>query len=187
MKETMKYCLNCRRLWPYSAQICGSCRGSFGGRLCSNKHLSPIGATCCTICGSKKLLQAARYVDLTVPVFLASWAIGLLLIKLVIANLGSILGLALQALSVVGSFLLGQSVGLFVGSLFQLAVVCGLIYLAFRKILGKDSMPVKWFESAAKWGVRQAPRVARSIATMALKAIAGSRKQKGAPSEKRND
>lgn len=155
--------------------------------MCSNKHLSPIGASCCTICGSKKLLQAARYVDLTMPVFLASWAIGLLLIKLLIANFGSILGLAYQALSLVGSFLLGQSVGLFVGSLFQLAVACGLIYLAFRKILGKDSMPVKAIEILVKQGARQVPHVLHWAIKAVIGVISGKQRQAVRSKDSRHD
>ncbi len=183
----MKYCLNCRRLWPYSAQICGACRGSFGGRLCSNKHLSPIGSTCCTICGSKKLLQAARYLDLTMPVFLASWVVGLLLIKLLISNLGAALGLALHVLGFIGSFLLGESMGIFLGSLIQLTIVCALIFLAFRKILGKDALPVKWLEGLLKYVMRQVPHVARWTVKAILKMIAGSGKARGAAPENRRD
>lgn len=183
----MKYCLNCRRLWPAQAQICGSCRCSFGGRLCSSKHLSPAGSVCCVTCGSRKLLQHARYVNLSLPVILASWLVGLLLLKLLISNIGALVAFVIGGIEVVGSFLLGQSLGAFFGGIFQITVVCALIWLAFRRILGRNSFPVKAFESLLRQCARQAPHLIRWTTKMLLRAISGSQKQSGSSPDTRRD
>ena len=54
----MRYCLVCRRA-ASSGPICSGCGRSFGGNLCSCKHLNPPGAQFCAQCGSTKLLQSA--------------------------------------------------------------------------------------------------------------------------------
>ena len=59
----MRYCLACRRM-AASGPICSGCGRSFGGHLCSCKHLNPPGAQFCAQCGSTKLLQAASSVSL---------------------------------------------------------------------------------------------------------------------------
>lgn len=139
--------------------MCGSCRRSFGGRICSSKHLSPVTATCCTTCGSRKLSQAARYLNLNFSFLLCSWAIALLLLKLLMANLATVFGLAIEAADHVFSFVLGKPVKQELGCLLQYAIVFGLIWIAIRRIVGKDSGVVKAAERLFGQVFRRLPRV----------------------------
>ena len=59
----MRYCLACRRL-AASGPICSGCGRSFGGHLCSCKHLNPPDSQFCAQCGSTKLLQSAGSISL---------------------------------------------------------------------------------------------------------------------------
>lgn len=153
----MKYCLDCRRLHPGRAQVCGGCRKSFGGSLCPNKHLSPGWANCCVVCGSKKLLPVARSLDLRTPMVLASWFVGLLGLKLLLSNLGLILGLVFNLGDSVFSFVTGLSIGVLLGGLIQHGVVLGIIWVAFRKILGANSLPVRAIERLIIAALRRTP------------------------------
>lgn len=118
---------------------------------------------------------------------LASWVIGLLLLKLLISNLGAVIGFAIGGIESIGSFLLGQSLGAFFGGFFQLAVVCTLIWLGFRRILGQNSFPVKTFENLLRNCARQIPHLLRWSVKMFLRAVSGAPKQSGPSSDARRD
>ncbi|MCW5777828.1 MAG: hypothetical protein KIS87_15435, partial [Phycisphaeraceae bacterium] len=62
-------CLKCRTLWPAGSARCGSCGGSFGGRLCPKGHPSPSSAARCVRCGSSELTLGVAYLSLR-PFFL---------------------------------------------------------------------------------------------------------------------
>lgn len=176
----MKYCLDCRRAWPSEALICGTCRRSFGGRLCANKHLNPAGSTCCVTCGSRKLLHPARYLNLSSPICLCSWLVGILLLKLAVANFGILVGLAVSVVEAVGSFVIGLPLGQLFASLPQAAVVLGLLWLGFRRILGVNSQLVKAIERLSALCARQLPHVIRWTAKTIARAIS-SRPQQDKP------
>jgi hypothetical protein len=125
--------------------------------------------------------------NLSLPVILASWVIGLLLLKLLISNLRAVLGIVIGGIEVIGSFLLGQSLGAFFGSLFQIAVACALIWLAFRRILGQNSIPIRAFENLLRQCARQVPHLIRWMAKTVLRAISGSQKQSGSSPDARRD
>ena len=74
----MKLCLSCRRLWPREALLCGYCGCSFGGRLCSRRHISPASARCCIICGQTELTPPTGYLPLGWLIALLTWG-GLML------------------------------------------------------------------------------------------------------------
>lgn len=173
----MKYCLDCRRAWPGESLICGTCRRSFGGRLCANKHLSPAGSSCCGTCGSRKLLHPARYLNLSTPIWLCSWLIGILMLKLVVANFGFLVGLAVSVAEAIGSFVIGLPLGRLFASLTQAVVVLGLVWLAFRRILGANSIPVKAVERLCALGARQLPHVIRWSAKTIARTVSSRSRQ----------
>lgn len=84
-------------------------------------------------------MQPARYLNLGFPICLCSWVIGLLILKLVIANLGTMFGFGLSGVDSVGSFILGRSLGELLGLLLRLALIVSLTWLALRRIVGRDS------------------------------------------------
>jgi hypothetical protein len=167
----MKLCLDCRRVWPAEALICGSCRRSFGGRLCPGRHLSPSRAACCTTCGSRKLLQPARFLNLGLPTRLCAWAIGLLLLKLAIANLGTLIHLAACFAFQLGSWLVGAPLVHLVCLLLPYVVVTLIFWVGFRTILGAKSLPVQMMERAFLYTLRNSPKVLAWWARTAVKAI----------------
>ncbi|MBI5706475.1 MAG: hypothetical protein HZC36_05740 [Armatimonadetes bacterium] len=118
---------------------------------------------------------------------LASWIIGLLLLKLLISNLGAVLGIVIGGLEGIGSFLFGQSLGAFFGGLFQIAVVCAIMWLGFRRILGQNSLPVKAFENVLKSCARQIPHLLRWSVKVFMRAVSGAPKQSGPSSDARRD
>lgn len=177
----MKYCLDCRRAWPSEALICGTCRRSFGGRLCANKHLSPAGSSCCVTCGSRILLHPARYLNLSTPIWLCSWLIGILLLKLIVANFGLLVELAVGGVEAIGSFVIGLPLGRLLASLTQTAVVLGLVWMGFRRILGATSVPVKTLEFLVTLGVRQLPNAIRWSATIVTQAVSSWSRKEGHP------
>lgn len=93
----MIICRSCRSSWPDTADYCGKCRRSFGGRRCPKGHLSPKGATYCLSCGSKELSQAAESVSFGAAAKLAAWCVALLLLRVLWPVLGFIAGLLLGA------------------------------------------------------------------------------------------
>lgn len=97
------------------------------------------------------------------------------------------MGFAIGGIEGIGSFLLGQSLGAFFGGLFQMAVVCTLIWLGFRRILGQNSLPVKAFENLLKSCARQIPHLLRWSARMFMRAVSGAPKQSGPSSDARRD
>jgi hypothetical protein len=169
----VKYCLECHRIWPSEALICGSCRKSFGGRLCHQHHLSPPGATCCVVCGSRKLLHPAMYWNLRVPILVGSWLAGILALKFLFGNLGTILGFLFTCLDRIGSFVIGQSLASLFGTLVQLAIVLAIIWLAFRRLLGPNSLPIRGLERIASTAIRQLPQVARWVLKAVVRAVSG--------------
>jgi hypothetical protein len=68
-----------------------------------------------------------------------------------------------------------------------MAVVFALIWTAFRRILGQNSIPVKWFEGLLRHSARQVPHIARWTAKTILKAIASKSKQSGSSPEQRRE
>jgi len=163
----MKYCRDCRRLWPTEALFCGSCRRSFGGRRCNAGHLSPATASCCTTCGSRKLSLAARHTDLALPVRAVACVVGLLLLKFIFANLWAILAIVVRSMWALASFVVGDSVREALATIFPTIVVATLIWIAFRKILGRHSGAGKGIERLT-WLLlvaltRAAARLARQL------------------------
>ena len=73
----MKRCNDCNRLSPDGALFCGTCRATFGVKLCPMRHLNPIDVTFCLQCGSEELSRPHKmpYLNLRVMVY----AVGLLL------------------------------------------------------------------------------------------------------------
>ena len=73
----MILCLNCKRLWPRGTRWCGHCRATLGKRICDKGHESPLWASSCTICGSRKLTPAVSSLNLrpalSIVVLLAGW------------------------------------------------------------------------------------------------------------------
>jgi len=61
----MRLCLSCHRLWPRDALFCGGCARSFGGRLCSARHLSPASAHVCVQCGRDDLSEPTAFLSLS--------------------------------------------------------------------------------------------------------------------------
>jgi hypothetical protein len=56
----MKRCNDCGRLSPEGALFCGTCRATFGVKLCPMRHLNPVGVTFCVQCGSEELTRPHR-------------------------------------------------------------------------------------------------------------------------------
>lgn len=54
----MRYCLSCKYLSPNDAVYCGHCARSFGGRRCTQHHLSPPDSKVCIQCGATELTEA---------------------------------------------------------------------------------------------------------------------------------
>lgn len=143
------YCRDCHRFWPSGAMICGTCRRSFGGRLCPKNHLSPATATCCITCGSRKLLQPARQLSMAGPLSMFAWIIGLLLLKFLLTNVSGLIGLVESGADMIGSFVIGQSLGQFLGCLTQAGVIVVLVWLALRHVFGRESRLVMGLERLA--------------------------------------
>jgi len=53
----MKRCNDCNRLSPDGSLFCGTCRATFGVKLCPQRHLNPVGVTYCLQCGSEELTR----------------------------------------------------------------------------------------------------------------------------------
>lgn len=117
------------------------------------------------------MLHPARYLNLSTPIWLSSWLIGILLLKVVVANCGFLAGLAVSVVEAIGSFLIGLPLGRLFASLTQAAVVLGLVWLGFRRILGTNSIPVKALEWLFTVGVRQLPNAIRWLTVTIARAI----------------
>lgn len=119
------------------------------------------------MCGNRKLTQAAHYTSLDVPVKLTAWFIGLILLKICIANLPALFQVALAALNSVGSFVFGAAPAEILGNVLRVAVISALVWIAFRRILGWDANLVKGIErvvtGAVMLGGRFALQVVRGI------------------------
>jgi DNA-directed RNA polymerase subunit RPC12/RpoP len=150
----MKLCLNCYRGWPNDSIICGNCRRSFGGRLCSNKHMSAATASNCTTCGSRKLLAPTKYVSLHVPVTLLSLFILLLAAKITIAFFGEIISLFFLVLSAVFAFLTGHDLRSVAMTALTVVIVSGFVWLLVRRIAGSESAVIAAIEFLAVSFVR---------------------------------
>ena len=96
--------------------------------------------------------------NLHIPFLLCSWAIALLLLKLLMANLATVFVLAIEAADHVFSFVLGKPVKQEFGSLLQFAIVFGLIWIAIRRIVGKGSGIVKAAERLLGQVFRRLPK-----------------------------
>lgn len=164
----MIYCRDCRRLWPSGSTICGTCRRSFGGRLCPKNHLSPAAATCCTTCGNLKLLRPARQISFTPFLSLAACIVGLVILKFLVARSGFLWQVAVGAADAIGSFVVGRSLACMLGSLFQAVVVLALVWLAIRTIIGKNSDLTKslerLFASVTRFALKVAAAGVRAFA-----------------------
>jgi hypothetical protein len=101
------------------------------------------------VCGNKKLTQAAHYTSLDVPVKLTAWFIGLVLLKICIANLPALFRMALAALNSVGSFVFGTAPAEILGNVLRVTVISALVWIGFRRILGWDTNLVKGIERLA--------------------------------------
>src|SRR5713226_4221950 len=56
----MKRCHDCGRLSPEGAVFCGTCRSSFGVKLCPKLHINPVEVKYCSVCGSEELSKPHR-------------------------------------------------------------------------------------------------------------------------------
>ncbi len=74
----MKRCNDCNRLSPDGALFCGTCRATFGVKLCPNRHLNPTNVTYCLQCGSEELTRPHKMPNRNVQ--LIAYAAGLLLL-----------------------------------------------------------------------------------------------------------
>ena len=99
----MILCLKCKRLWPRGTTWCGYCRATLGKRICDKGHESPLTASNCTGCGSRKLTPAVSSLNLRPLVWMVVAIVGWLGWPLV--------GLLMQSLlSILFSFILDQVV-----------------------------------------------------------------------------
>jgi len=72
----MKLCLRCRALSPADSLHCVQCSGTFGCRLCDKKkHVAPMSALRCPICGTDKLSTPVFFLPLGWLVRLLSWCV----------------------------------------------------------------------------------------------------------------
>lgn len=51
----MRFCHSCRRLTLGNPQFCNGCGASFNTKFCPARHPNPIGASACSVCGSRDL------------------------------------------------------------------------------------------------------------------------------------
>src|SRR5882724_9692852 len=73
----MKRCNDCGRLSPDGALFCGTCRATFGVKLCPMRHLKPVDVTYCLRCGSEELTRPHKKYPTR---RIIAYAIGLLLL-----------------------------------------------------------------------------------------------------------
>ena len=156
----MILCLGCKRLSSRGARYCSYCRRSFSGRLCEKGHLSPMGAKCCSECGSSDLAKPTKAIRLSALTFLAACSAAALLVKLLVAYWVPVLEFALGVLMWLVSFLFGSIFTNFVGSLLPMLLVVVWFGYCFARILGVDGQ--KYLNSIA--GVaRMALRTAAQV------------------------
>src|SRR5713101_2001927 len=74
----MKRCHDCGRLSHEGALFCGTCRATFGVKLCPNRHLNPTNVTYCLTCGSEELTRPHKMPNRNVR--LIAYAASLLLL-----------------------------------------------------------------------------------------------------------
>ena len=169
----MTFCLDCRRVWPREALICGTCRRSFGGRLCDNKHISFATATNCTICGSRKLLQPARYMRLQFPIMLLASIVMLFLIKLLLSKLALLIQLSFDAVSLIFQFLTGHELYAVLSGFTILIGALYMMWIGVRRIIGPESSPVRLVEYLVPALLRQSADLLRLACRGIVRATKG--------------
>jgi hypothetical protein len=102
-------------------------------------------------------------------------------LKIVLANIELVLEFILVLLGEALSFVLGQSVGLVLAELFQYVVVLILIWLAFRRMLGAQSIPVRAVECLAANVLRAVPKATRWAWAVLAAIIGGQRRSQNPP------
>lgn len=67
----MIMCLGCKRISPRDSLFCRNCAKSLGKRFCPEQHDSPLDASACTTCGSRKLTPGSSSFNLRPLTWLA--------------------------------------------------------------------------------------------------------------------
>lgn len=117
----MRWCKACRLLSPRGAAFCGGCAGAFGGTKCLKcGHLTPGrgGLSVCPVCRSTDIVQPVPSIGLGCLPRMVAWGVALLAVRLALAHLGEIFGLAWRALGLIG----GGGIIARLGSLLSLAL-----------------------------------------------------------------
>lgn len=143
----MILCLNCKTLSSRGARYCSYCKRSFSGRLCDKGHPSPMGAKCCSECGSSDLAKPTKAIRLSALSFLVACCAVLLLVKVLVANGAPIVGLAFGVFMWVVSLLFGSTFTDAVGSLLPILLILVWFGYCFARILGVDGQ--KYLSSIA--------------------------------------
>ena len=70
------FCLTCLFASPVGSAFCGRCGRSYGCRVCSSAHRSPMASNWCVVCGKpdKDMSRPTRYVPLAWCSHLAAWS-----------------------------------------------------------------------------------------------------------------
>jgi ribosomal protein L40E len=142
-------CLDCLRMWPAGTRYCGCCRHSLGGRRCLKcDALSPAESTCCLQCGSGQLAHPARSLSLVWVPKLLAWTLVLVLVRVLFAHPGWLLG----ALGAVTGLVTGVGAGTIVTWLVQLAITTAMPFVFGWWFLERGRLPSRCLATyAALW------------------------------------
>jgi len=179
----MRWCKACRLLSPHGAAFCGGCAGAFGGTKCLKcGHLTPGrgGLSVCPVCRSADIVQPVPSVGLGCLPRMFAWGVALLAVRLALAHLGEIFGLAWRALGLVGG---SGIIGRF-GSLLSLALTLKVFLWCvgfFNPDLAKRADPFPKFVPTL-WKV--AAKILSLVGKGLVRAVEGGSPEK---SKKRKD
>ncbi len=165
----MILCVRCRKLWPAGSLYCGHCGKSFGGSLCSKRHLNPAKTDICLRCGSDELTDTARSLNLRTIALLLAWSVALLILKTAVHNAGRISAVAFSVITLLFEFVAGFGVETFLAEAFRLLVlallIVGFVSLAFPK--QRDSVWRFTFRA-----LRSVTQISLRLSCSSLKALA---------------
>ncbi len=129
----MIICRSCRTAWPDTAQFCGNCKRSFGGRRCPKGHVSPRSARFCVVCGSKELSEGTRSFSFGPTAKIGAWILAALIFKFTLPWLGVVAASLLSVANQLAGFVLGvEPIQLFVTGFcacLQIGVLIGVFAL----------------------------------------------------------
>jgi flagellar motor component MotA len=103
----------------------------------------------------------------------------LLILKFAYANIGILLGLGLEIADALATFVLGGSIAQILMSTLQPVIVFGLIWIAFRHMLGKDSGVVKALERGFSSALKTFSRAVISLLRSFFRWVIDASKPKG--------